>query len=210
MSNGNMYAANLRIAWELFAANLEGNRSGAVVVISEAPLPENARTALDSSMRALGYGAEICTFAVLRGKRAALDESGTAGEGEVDGRSTRGVGGAVGRDGGGAGGAAGRDGGGAGGDGASAPIAPTAPTLDGDALRMLVEGLDPLCIVIADRASSAVFSKAYQERCPLDAAGRVLGRSIVAFTSFASLLETPADKQRAWALLKTLPRFGGA
>ena len=75
---------------------------------------------------------------------------------------------------------------------------------------MLVEGLDPLCIVIADRASGAVFSKAYQERCPLDAAGRVLGRSIVAFTSFASLLETPADKQRAWALLKTLPRFGGA
>ncbi len=205
MSNGNMYAANLRIAWELFAANLEGNRSGAVVVISEAPLPENARTALDSSMRALGYGAEICTFAVLRGKRAALDESGTAGEGEVDGRSTRG-----------ADGAAGRDGGGAGGDGASAPTAPTtptaptAPTLDGDALRMLVEGLDPLCIVIADRASGAVFSKAYQERCPLDAAGRVLGRSIVAFTSFASLLETPADKQRAWALLKTLPRFGGA
>lgn len=199
MSNGNMYAANLRIAWELFAANLEGNRSGAVVVISEAPLPENARTALDSSMRALGYGDEICTFAVLRGKRAALDESGTAGEGEVDGRSTRG-----------AGGAAGRDGGGAGGDGASAPTAPTAPTLDGDALRMLVEGLDPLCIVIADHASGAVFSKAYQERCPLDAAGRVLGRSIVAFTSFASLLETPADKQRAWALLKTLPRFGGA
>ncbi len=205
MSNGNMYAANLRIAWELFAANLEGNRSGAVVVISEAPLPENARTALDSSMRALGYGDEICTFAVLRGKRAALDESGTAGEGEVDGRSTRG-----------ADGAAGRDGGGAGGDGASAPTAPTtptaptAPTLDGDALRMLVEGLDPLCIVIADRASGAVFSKAYQERCPLDAAGRVLGRSIVAFTSFASLLETPADKQRAWALLKTLPRFGGA
>lgn len=199
MSNGNMYAANLRIAWELFAANLEGNRSGAVVVISEAPLPENARTALDSSMRALGYGDEICTFAVLRGKRAALDEGGTAGEGEVDGRSTRGAGGAV-----------GRDGGGAGGDGASAPTAPTAPTLDGDALRMLVEGLDPLCIVIADRASGAVFSKAYQERCPLDAAGRVLGRSIVAFTSFASLLETPADKQRAWALLKTLPRFGGA
>ncbi len=198
MSNGNMYAANLRIAWELFAANLEGNRSGAVVVISEAPLPENARTALDSSMRALGYGDEICTFAVLRGKRAALDEGGTAGEGgtvgegEVDGRSTRGAGG------------------GAGGDGASAPTAPTAPTLDGDALRMLVEGLDPLCIVIADRASGAVFSKAYQERCPLDAAGRVLGRSIVAFTSFASLLETPADKQRAWALLKTLPRFGGA
>lgn len=194
-----MYAANLRIAWELFAANLEGNRSGAVVVISEAPLPENARTALDSSMRALGYGDEICTFAVLGGKRTALDEGGTAGEGGVDGRST-----------GDAGGAVGRDGGGAGGDGASAPTAPTAPTLDGDALRMLVEGLDPLCIVIADRASSAVFSKAYQERCPLDAAGRVLGRSIVAFTSFASLLETPADKQRAWALLKTLPRFGGA
>lgn len=218
MSNGNMYAANLRIAWELFAAYLEGNRSGAVVAISESPLPDNARTALNSSMRALGYGDEICTFAVLRSKRAADgngDGAGGGGDGVGGGGEGEGAGDA------GEGASAGRGGaedGGTGGDGAGGDTDGDAcgvrgvfraPALDGSALRMLVEGLDPLCIIIADRASAATFSQAYGKRCPLDAAGRALGRSVVAFTSFAGLLETPADKQRAWALLKALPRFTG-
>lgn len=207
MSNGNMYAANLRIAWELFAAYLEGNRSGAVVAISESPLPDNARTALNSSMRALGYGDEICTFAVLRSKRAADgDGDGGGGAGDASEGASADRGGA--RDGGTGVGGSGTDGD-TGGDACDARGVFRTPALDGSALRMLVEGLDPLCVIIADRASAAAFSQAYGKHCSLDAAGRALGRSVVAFTSFAGLLETPADKQRAWALLKALPRFTG-
>ena len=36
---------------------------------------------------------------------------------------------------------------------------------------------------------------------------RILGRNAVTFSSFESMLSTPNDKQRAWALLKKLPRM---
>ncbi len=34
-----------------------------------------------------------------------------------------------------------------------------------------------------------------------------MGRSVVAFRDLAALMNTPEDKQRAWALLKKLPKI---
>ncbi len=80
--------------------------------------------------------------------------------------------------------------------------------LDPQALFLVVEGLDPLCFVAFDKQAADVLGKAYRGRVPLDSPVRLFGRSGVAFSSFASMLSSPESKQKAWALLKKLPRFG--
>lgn len=82
-----------------------------------------------------------------------------------------------------------------------------AEELEQHALFTLIEGLDPLCIVAADGRCAALLGQAYRTSVPAGKATRLLGRTAVAFLDFESLLETPKDKQIAWALLKKLPRF---
>lgn len=83
-----------------------------------------------------------------------------------------------------------------------------AGALDPHALFMLVEGLDSLCLVVADDEAARSLSQAY--RCPVELGSlqRVFGRPCVAFDSFERMLADSGEKQRAWALLKQLPRFG--
>lgn len=81
--------------------------------------------------------------------------------------------------------------------------------LEQHALFVLIEGLDPLCIVAADGKSAALLGQAYRCSVPAGKATRLLGRTAVAFLDFESLLETPKDKQIAWALLKKLPKIEG-
>lgn len=85
---------------------------------------------------------------------------------------------------------------------------PDAQALDPRSLFALVEGIDPLCLVCADRTSAEALSAGY--RCPLALGERasLLGRPFVAFDDFESLMETDRGKQEAWALLRTLPKFG--
>lgn len=80
--------------------------------------------------------------------------------------------------------------------------------LDAQALFLLLEGLDPLCLVAADAAAARMLGETY--RCPVELMkpSRVFGRTTVAFRSFPAMLEDAQDKQVAWALLKKLPRFG--
>lgn len=78
--------------------------------------------------------------------------------------------------------------------------------LDATSLFMLLEGLDPACIVAADAASTTALSAAYRCPVPQQGACRVLGRDAVTFPSFDAMLDDPDSKQRAWALLKKLPR----
>lgn len=72
----------------------------------------------------------------------------------------------------------------------------------------IIEGLDPLCLVVADEASAQLLSQAY--RCPiaLDAYMRLLGRPCAAFKSFEGMLADAAEKQRAWAVLRRIPKLG--
>ena len=75
-------------------------------------------------------------------------------------------------------------------------------------LLTIVEGLDPLCLVAADATAAALLGQAYGAPVPEDDATRLMGRTVVAFDDFASLLGDANDKQRAWALLKRLPKIG--
>ena len=78
--------------------------------------------------------------------------------------------------------------------------------LDPDAVRTLIEGLDPVILIAADAQSNAVLSQAYHVSITANAPLRLMGRSGVAFENFEQMIGTPDGKQRAWALLKTLPK----
>lgn len=71
-------------------------------------------------------------------------------------------------------------------------------------LLAVVEGLDPVALVAADAEAAALLAEAY--RCALapDTHGRLAGRPVAAFASFASMLGSDDLKQQAWALLKHL------
>ena len=78
----------------------------------------------------------------------------------------------------------------------------TVEGLDDQALFLLIEGLDPLCLIAADQAAAQALGRAF--RCDV-APGTP---SVVAFRDFDAMLDDGQDKQVAWALLKKLPRFG--
>ena len=82
------------------------------------------------------------------------------------------------------------------------------PELDAQALFMLVEGLDPVCLVCADDAAARALEAAYRTTLKRKAAVRIFGRSAVVFRSLDALMESPEGKQQAWAVLKSFPRRG--
>ena len=90
-------------------------------------------------------------------------------------------------------------------DGADATDAPAA--LDPKALFALVEGLDPLCVVCADRPCAEALSACYRTPIPLGELKALFGRPSVAFDDLDSLLGPDAGKQEAWAALKQIPKF---
>ena len=77
-------------------------------------------------------------------------------------------------------------------------------TLGPEDVRTIVEGLDPVALVAADAFAAEALSAAYRTPVMIDAPNRLLGRTAIVFQDFEALMETPADKQRAWALLKKL------
>lgn len=80
--------------------------------------------------------------------------------------------------------------------------------LEGNALFVLIEGIDPTCIVATDGKAAALLGQAYKCSVPSGKPSRLLGRTCVAFLDFEEMLEKDSDKQIAWALLKKLPKFG--
>lgn len=80
--------------------------------------------------------------------------------------------------------------------------------LDAQALFLLIEGLDPRCVIAADEKAALSLAEAYRSEVPLKAPSRTLGRTVVAFRSFSAMLADEGEKQTAWQLLKKLPKFG--
>ena len=78
--------------------------------------------------------------------------------------------------------------------------------LDAQALFLLLEGLDPLCVICADGAAASRLGEACRATFEQDAPIRAFGRPGVAFRNLTALLDTDAGKQHAWRLLKSLPK----
>ncbi len=92
-------------------------------------------------------------------------------------------------------------------DGATFLLVDVPAELSPDQLSTIVEGLDPLCIVLADAQAASLFAQAYRIALPSRAAMRAFGREVRLLPQLGELMKTPAGKQRAWAALKTLPRL---
>ena len=88
--------------------------------------------------------------------------------------------------------------------------APYAAPLDPRAQFLLIEGIDPICLIACDDRAVASLEAAYRTACTRDTSMRILGRPCVLFGDLPALLATDQGKQRAWALLKTLPRLDNA
>ena len=75
-----------------------------------------------------------------------------------------------------------------------------------DALRATIEALDPLVLILADKAAAEAASRAYNAPIALESETRLLGRPCRAFVNFALLLGDEQGKQKAWSCLKSLHR----
>lgn len=175
-NSNNMYDAALEPALAAYAAHVRCAHAGYVAIVSERALGEQAQAALESSAVKLGFGETPCVYVSIEEKQADADASIAANS--ASRRS----------------------------DTLDAPNATATPARLGEHdLFLLLEALDPLCVVAADAQAATLLSKAYRSEVPTDAACRLFGRNAVAFRDFPALLETPENKQRAWALLKKLP-----
>ncbi|NHM13868.1 hypothetical protein GMI68_03615 [Eggerthellaceae bacterium zg-886] len=81
--------------------------------------------------------------------------------------------------------------------------------LDAKALFSLVEGVDPLVVVAVDGTSAALLGETYRTDVVLERPGRLFGRPLAAFADFEACLADQAAKQRAWHVLKSLPKYTG-
>ena len=156
LQQSNIYSASAEEIGGLFGDYLDGSAACPVLILSEQPLGDVARNALEKTFSSFGYGnAGACGYATLH-------PSNATEEWDV--------------------------------------------VLDPQALFLLMEGLDPICVVCADEASATCLGKAYRTAFEPDAPARVFGRPAVAFRDFAALLATDEGKQRAWHILKSLPK----
>ncbi len=71
-------------------------------------------------------------------------------------------------------------------------------------LMSIIEGIDPIALIVLDSASVGLLSEAYRCKIPKNAHCRVFGRNAVTLCNFADMLKDDDLKQRAWALLKKL------
>jgi hypothetical protein len=76
--------------------------------------------------------------------------------------------------------------------------------LDAQALYLLIEGLDPLYLIVTDKASAETIALAYRAAFDLDAPTRLMGRPCAVFEDLASLLTTDEGKRAVWKVLKRL------
>lgn len=83
----------------------------------------------------------------------------------------------------------------------------TVGQLGANDLMSVVEGLDPIAMVVADARAAALLGEAYRRGVELDARSRLMGRTVVAFRELDALMESSDGKQKAWAQLKKLPKW---
>lgn len=79
------------------------------------------------------------------------------------------------------------------------------PPLTKAQIYEVIEGLDPLALIICGEQASVLVEAAYGTTVPEQGKFRLFGRDACAFKSLDTLLQTPTGKQEAWALLKNLP-----
>jgi hypothetical protein len=67
---------------------------------------------------------------------------------------------------------------------------------------LLVEGLDPLRVVVCDKVATELFASAFKTKATHDSFCRIMCRNVVCFDDLDKLVQT--DKQKVWALFKQI------
>lgn len=78
-------------------------------------------------------------------------------------------------------------------------------TLTPDEVFEVIEGLDPICVVLIGQATHALAAQAFKQDIPAQGRFRLFGRDACAFGNLETLLKTEAGKKSVWALLRGLP-----
>lgn len=78
-------------------------------------------------------------------------------------------------------------------------------SLTPDEVFEVVEGLDPICVVLIGQATYALAAQAFKQDIPAQGRFRLFGRDACAFGNLETLLKTEAGKKSVWALLRGLP-----
>ena len=68
----------------------------------------------------------------------------------------------------------------------------------------LVEGIDPLLLVVTDADAAKLYAGVVRQPLPLLGKARLFGRETRAFPHLNSMFETEADRQTVWRLLKSM------
>ncbi len=79
------------------------------------------------------------------------------------------------------------------------------PSLQEKELLIIIETLDPLCLVCCDQTSASYLATAYQCSIALETKTSLLNRPFRGFVDISRSLFDKEEKQKAWQLLKTLP-----
>ena len=77
--------------------------------------------------------------------------------------------------------------------------------LDPQALFLLVEGLDPICLVVCDTQAREALCATYRTTIEEDSPARIFGIQAAVFANLDALISTDDGKQKAWSILKLLP-----
>lgn len=78
--------------------------------------------------------------------------------------------------------------------------------LDPSDLLQIIEGIDPVAIVLASESSARAFFSAYHMQPAEGTCFTALCREARLIPRFEELMKSPDGRQRIWAALKTLPR----
>lgn len=188
-ANSNTYSHAAEAALARFAAFVHGEAEALACVVGSTPPSAAVEAALSASFERLGYGANACAWISL----APLSDTETLGAADATGATSM--------------------------EGATSAPRPNAdPNHGGDHhkdpaaalpdadLYLLIESLDPLCLVATDTSAAAALSRIYRATLTAGTPARLLGRPTLTFTDFATLISTPAGKQKAWSALKKLAR----
>lgn len=76
--------------------------------------------------------------------------------------------------------------------------------LSADEAFDLVEGIDPVALVVTDEATAALCAEAVGEPLPLERELRFFGRETRAFRDLNAMFGTERDRQLVWRLLKSM------
>lgn len=77
-------------------------------------------------------------------------------------------------------------------------------SLDPDALRLLIEGVDPYRIICADAQCIDALNKSYRLDLVPNAINRIMGRTCGIFSNLDALVQNDVDKYLAWEIFKAL------